>query len=212
MKVNSITSFIRRRPKLQERSHGAVGPDLQHAKSHFRALLGGAFRRKCAKERDSGGSGGALGLGVAWGGVWVGFGWGLGRVWVGFRGAWVRFGWGLGLCWVGLGWILGGVWVGLGWILGGVWLGSGWLWVGFGWALALGGLWVGFGWGSGWLGVALGWVWLGFGLGGRGTQNRDAGAFSLRAPKSALKCDFACCRSAGPRLRGCVPAASGAVE
>ena len=36
--------------------------------------------------------------------------------------------------------------------------------------------------------------------------------FLLRAPKSALKCDFAGCRTAVPRLCGCIPAAPGAVE
>ena len=63
--------------------------------------------------------------------------------------------------------------------------------------------------GVGWVG--LGWIWSGFELGGLGVcllvlvwfwvvlvwfwfgeaQNRDVGAFSLRAPKTALKCDFA---------------------
>ena len=132
---------------------------------------------------------GGVGAGFEWGLGWfglalVGFGW----VWVGLGRVWVGFGRALGGLWVGFGLALGGVWVGFGLALGGVWVGLAWLRVGFG--LALGGVW----------------------LGGWAPQNRDVGAFSLRAPKSALKCDFAGCRSAVPRLRGCIPAASGAVE
>ena len=96
----------------------------------------------------------------------------------------------MGLSWVeGLGWVVFffRFWVRVGW----VGLGRG----GWDWILGLG---LG---GCGWV-LAL--------AGGSALQNRDVGAFSLRAPKSGLKCIFDCCRSAGLRPQGCGPAAPGA--
>ena len=194
VKVNSITSFIRRRPKLQERSHGAVGPQICNMQNRTLEHFVGERSDENAPRSDSGGPGGALGLGVAWGGVWVGFGWGLGRVWVGFGGLWVRFGWGLGGALGGVGWGLGGFWVGFGWVLAGF----GGLWVGFDFGWALGGLWVGF-----WL------AWGGFGLGlawGEGPpQSRRRGILIASTQKCSKVrfCMLQICGPTAPWLRSC---------